>query len=119
MPHAWRFTVDVAEARTAPGVVAVWTGADLARWCPELPGFDEGPTMKLVATDTVRYVGDPVAVVIARSAADGVDGAELVDVDYDALQSVVDARLLEVPSCSSGAPSASAASASATNGRAS
>jgi carbon-monoxide dehydrogenase large subunit len=91
MPHA-RFTIDVAEARRAPGVVAVWTGVDLARWCAELPSFDDGPNMGLVETDTVRYVGDPVAVVIARTAADAVDAAELVDVDYDALPSVADAE---------------------------
>ena len=89
MPHA-RFTVDVTEARNAPGVVAAWTGVDLARWCPTLPGFDEGPVMTLLATDTVRYVGEPFAVIVARSAAAGLDAAELVDVDYDDLPAVPD-----------------------------
>ncbi len=91
MPHA-RFTIDVTEARQGPDVVAVWTGADVARWCPELPGFEEGPSMALVAADTVRYVGDPVAVVVARTAAAAVDAAELVDVDYDPLPAVADAE---------------------------
>ncbi len=89
VPHA-RFTIDVEEARRAAGVVAVWTGADLARWCPELSSLDEGPNMPLVATDTVRYVGEAVAVIVARSAADGVEASELVDVDYDALPAVAD-----------------------------
>jgi carbon-monoxide dehydrogenase large subunit len=91
MPHA-RFTIDVTEARNASGVHAVWTGADVARWCPELPSFEDGPNMELLATDTVRYVGEAVAVVVARSAAAAVDAAELVDVDYDDLPAITDAE---------------------------
>ncbi len=91
MPHA-RFTIDVAEASRAPDVLAVWTGTDLARWCPELPSFEDGPSMELVATDTVRYVGEAVAVVVARTAAAAVDAAELVDLDYDDLPSINDAE---------------------------
>ncbi len=89
LPHA-RFTVDVNVARQAPGVVAVWTGVDVARWCAETPSLDDGPNAQLIATDTVRYVGDPVAAVVARTAAEAVDAAELVDVDYDPLASVTD-----------------------------
>ncbi len=89
VPHA-RFTIDVEEARRAPGVVAVWTGADLARWCPELSSLDDGPNMELVATDTVRYVGEAVAVIVARSSADGIEASEVVDVDYDMLPAVAD-----------------------------
>ncbi len=89
MPHA-RFTVDVTAARQAPGVVAVWTGAHVADWCAETPSLDEGPNAQLIAVDIVRYVGDPVAAVVARSTTEAVDAAELVDVDYDPLPSVTD-----------------------------
>ncbi len=89
MPHA-RFTIDVAVARNAPGVVAAWTGSDLAGRCALLPSLDDGPDMPLVATDTVRYVGEAVAVVAARSPAAAVDAAELVDVDYDPLPALPD-----------------------------
>jgi carbon-monoxide dehydrogenase large subunit len=91
MPHA-HFTIDVGAARSAPDVVAVWTGADVARWCPSLPSFDEGPDMELVATDTVRYVGEAVAVVVARTQAAAVDAAELVDVDFEDLPAINDAE---------------------------
>lgn len=96
MAHA-RFSVDVTAARQAPGVVAVWTGDDVAGWCAETPSLDDGPNAQLIATDTVRYVGDPVAVVVARSITEAVDAAELVDVDYDPLPSVtaVDAALAD------------------------
>ena len=89
MPHA-HFRLDVSEARRAAGVVAVLTGADLARWCPRTPGFESIGSMPLVAVETVRYVGDPVAVVVARSLAEAVDAAELIDVDYDDLPPVAD-----------------------------
>ncbi|MGI8576436.1 MAG: xanthine dehydrogenase family protein molybdopterin-binding subunit [Nocardioidaceae bacterium] len=89
MPHA-TISVDVEQARRAPGVVRVWTGKDVAAWCEVTPGFDEGPGLPLLATDRVRYVGDAVAVVIARSSAEAVDATELVDVDYDELPAVGD-----------------------------
>ncbi len=89
MSHA-NFTIDVDAARQAPGVVAVWTGVDVARWCTQLPSLDDGPDMPLIATDTVRYVGEAVAVVAARSVTEAFDAAELVDVDYDDLPAVTD-----------------------------
>ncbi|MEJ7707759.1 MAG: xanthine dehydrogenase family protein molybdopterin-binding subunit [Nocardioidaceae bacterium] len=86
-------TVDVAAARQAPGVVAAWTGADIARWCPETPRLaDDEPVFPLVATGVVRYVGEAVAVVVARSAAAAVDAAELVEVDYAELPVAGDAE---------------------------
>ena len=91
MPHA-RFTIDVAEARRAPGIVAVWTGATSRAGARSCRASRTAPTWSLVATDTVRYVGEAVAVVVARTAAAAVDAAELVDVDYDGLPSVTDAE---------------------------
>ncbi|MGE3618562.1 MAG: xanthine dehydrogenase family protein molybdopterin-binding subunit, partial [Gemmatimonadales bacterium] len=70
-PHARITKVDVSEARKAPGVIAVYTGKDLAGKvnpvpCAfNVPGCDlKVPAHPLLATDKVRYVGDGVALVI-------------------------------------------------------
>lgn len=95
--HARIGRVDVTAAREAPGVVAAFTGEDLAdEWVTSLPSVwqvtedvKEPPHWPL-AHDKVRYVGDGVAVVLAESRSAAVDAVELVDVDYDALPAVVD-----------------------------
>jgi carbon-monoxide dehydrogenase large subunit len=90
--HARIEGIDVSAALEAPGVIAVFTGADLA----ELPEIKPGPLFNqemgrpILATDKVRYVGDPVAVVVTEEAYQGEDAVELVDVDYDVLPAVVD-----------------------------
>jgi aerobic carbon-monoxide dehydrogenase large subunit len=92
MAHA-RITVDTSEAAAAPGVLGVFTAADFADLpqiplpLPMLP-----PTMARpwLATDVVRYVGEPVAVVVTDNRYAGEDAAELVSVDYDPLPAVVD-----------------------------
>ncbi|NIR40701.1 MAG: xanthine dehydrogenase family protein molybdopterin-binding subunit, partial [Actinobacteria bacterium] len=92
--HGRILTVDAEAARGMPGVVAVVTGADL----PEdlvLPGVVPlfPPPMlnrPLLARDRVRFVGEPVAVVLAETPAQGADAAEAVIVDIDALDPVVD-----------------------------
>jgi aerobic carbon-monoxide dehydrogenase large subunit len=99
MAHARVLSVDVSAARALPGVVAVLTGAELEEMT--VPGPDAlmalmgwaGPTPEftLLATDKVRLVGDPVAVVIAESRYIAEDGCELVEVEYDDLPPVVDA----------------------------
>jgi carbon-monoxide dehydrogenase large subunit len=99
MAHARVLSVDASAARALPGVVAVLTGADLEAMT--VPGPDAlmalmgwaGPTPQftLLATDKVRLVGDPVAVVIAESRYLAEDGCELVEVEYDDLPPVVDA----------------------------
>ena len=99
MAHARVLSVDVSAALALPGVVAVLTGADLEAMT--VPGPDAlmalmgwaGPTPEftLLATDKVRFVGDPVAVVIAESRYLAEDGCELVEVEYDDLPPVVDA----------------------------
>jgi carbon-monoxide dehydrogenase large subunit len=99
MAHARVLSVDVSAARALPGVVGVLTGAELEAMT--VPGPDPltaligggGPTPEftLLATDKVRFVGDPVAVVIAESRYLAEDGCELVEVDYDDLPPVVDA----------------------------
>jgi aerobic carbon-monoxide dehydrogenase large subunit len=99
MAHAQVLSVDVSAAQALPGVVAVLTGADLEAMT--VPGPDAlmalmgwggpMPEFTLLATDKVRLVGDPVAVVIAESRYLAEDGCELVEVDYEDLPPVVDA----------------------------
>lgn len=92
MAHA-RIRVDVRAAREAVNVVAAWTGTEIATWCAETPRLaDDEAGFPLVATDIVRYVGEAVAVVVARSEAAAVDAAELVEVDYRELPAVPDAE---------------------------
>ena len=106
MAHARLLSVDVSAARELPGVVAVLTGADLEAMT--VPGPDPllamfagpGPTpeFSLLATDKVRFVGDPVAVVVAESRYLAEDGCELVEAEYDDLPAVVNAAFALDPS---------------------
>src|SRR6266511_1862274 len=90
--HAKIRKIDTVAALKQPGVVAVFTGKDMTGvnslpcgWL--LPELKVPPHMPL-ATDAARYVGDPVAVVIAESQEAARDAAELVAVDWDVLPSV-------------------------------
>jgi carbon-monoxide dehydrogenase large subunit len=106
MPHARVLSVDVSAARALPGVVAVLTGAELEDMT--VPGPDAllslmgwagpSPQFTLLATDKVRLVGDPVAVVVAESRYIAEDGCELVEVEYDDLPPVVNAAFALDPS---------------------
>jgi len=99
LAHARVVAVDVSAARALPGVVAALTGAELEAMT--VPGPDalmalmgwSGPTPEftLLATDKVRFVGDPVAIVIAENRYLAEDGCELVEVEYDDLPPVADA----------------------------
>jgi len=90
--HARILGVDVSAALTAPGVVAAFTGADVTDLPAVKPGpmFNQQMARPILATDKVRYVGEPVAVVVTEQAYQGEDAVELVDVDYDPLPAVVD-----------------------------
>ncbi|QMW65821.1 xanthine dehydrogenase family protein molybdopterin-binding subunit [Mumia sp. ZJ1417] len=81
--HATILAIDTTEARAMPGVLGVWTAADLA----DLPAIRSVPTMERypLAKDAVRFVGEPVAVVVATDRARAVDAAEKVQIDYDPL----------------------------------
>ncbi|MYW89302.1 xanthine dehydrogenase family protein molybdopterin-binding subunit [Amycolatopsis rubida] len=84
--HARIAGIDVAQARTAPGVAGVYTAADL-----DLDPGKAGPVAEpFLAEDVVRYVGEPVALVLAEERYQLADAAELVDVDYDPLAAVAD-----------------------------
>jgi aerobic carbon-monoxide dehydrogenase large subunit len=82
--------IDTDEAGRMPGVEGVWTAADLSLKPPASdfagPEFGRPP----LATTHVRFAGEPVAVVLAASAAEAVDAAERVVVDYEPLRPVVD-----------------------------
>ncbi len=86
--HARVVSVDASAARAVPGVTAVFTDADLGtkplQIGAEIPGY-ERPVFSALATDRVRYPGDPVAIVVARSRAIAEDAAEAVFVDYEPL----------------------------------
>lgn len=80
--------IDTAAARSARGVVAVFTAAELRPILRPLPPKVTHPDLNdqprfVIATDAVRYVGEAVAVVVAETRALAEDAAELIEVDYD------------------------------------
>ncbi len=97
--HARIVSMDTAAARGAPGVLAVYTHADLSGMGPIVciapiknrDGSDfANPGRPHLASDRVRHVGDPVAMVVAETIDQARDAAELIAVDYDPLPAVVD-----------------------------
>jgi carbon-monoxide dehydrogenase large subunit len=89
--HGRVLSVDAEAAREAPGVVAVYTAedVDLDPIPAGLPMVPAAMTRQWLATDTVRFVGDIVAVVLTEERYQGEDAAELVAVDIDPLPAVV------------------------------
>ena len=96
--HAKIRKIDTAKAKAAPGVVAIFTGDDLTGVnglpCGWLITGSDGKPMNepphpVLAQGKVRHVGDQVALVIAETLHQAKDAAELIDVDYDVLPSVV------------------------------
>jgi carbon-monoxide dehydrogenase large subunit len=99
--HAAIRRIDTTAARTAPGVLAVLTGADVkADGLGDIPcmipvtnpdGTPRGETPRpLLAIGRVRHVGDPVALVVADTLPRAKDAAELIEVDYEPLPAVAD-----------------------------
>lgn len=96
-PAARITSVGLDAARAAEGVLAAFSGADLAdEWAGPLPCAwlvtedTKNPPHYPLAIDVARYQGDPVAVVVAESRALAKDAAELVEVEYEPLPSVAD-----------------------------
>jgi carbon-monoxide dehydrogenase large subunit len=92
--HAKINNVDVSAALEGDGVVAVFTAADVAAGGlkpvrPMAPSMNQAMLQTLLASDTVRFVGEPVAVVVTEEIYQGEDAIELVDIDYDFLPAVV------------------------------
>ncbi|WP_055595322.1 xanthine dehydrogenase family protein molybdopterin-binding subunit [Streptomyces hirsutus] len=96
MAHARIERVDVSPALERPGVVAAFSGRDLAEGLGSLPcawPVTEDivlPDHPPVAVDEVRHAGDPVAVVVARDRYAAADALEAVEVDYEPLPPVLD-----------------------------
>jgi aerobic carbon-monoxide dehydrogenase large subunit len=106
LAHARIRGIDVSAARTAPGVVAVLTSADLdgigglpCGWL--VTGKDNKPMVEpkhpVLATGKVRHVGDPVVAVIAETLNQAKNAAEQIIVDYEELPAVVDMK--KAPGC--------------------
>ena len=100
--HARIRSVDTDAARAMPGVLAVWSGADLVaagvKTIPTAQGFarpdgsaSTAPPQRALAHEVVRFVGEPVVAVVAESRDAARDAAEAVFVDYEDLPAVVDA----------------------------
>jgi carbon-monoxide dehydrogenase large subunit len=86
--------VDVTAARDVPGVVAVFAAGDInadahAFWATMLGPDAGGPPMRVLADGDVRYVGEPIAIVVAESRYIAEDAAELVEFDVDTTPAVV------------------------------
>ncbi len=106
--HARIRAIDASAAQAAPGVVAVFTGADMAAdgMAPMRPLWairsrDGSPMAEpprfALARETVRHVGEPVAAVIAEIPAQAADAAERIEIDYQPLPAVTDARAAQAP----------------------
>ena len=89
--HARIVAIDTAAAAALPGVVAVLTRDDVQRWSQPTPTVPEGWGTHCLATDKVRFVGEPVVAVAAVSRYVAEDALELVTVEYEELPVVVDA----------------------------
>jgi carbon-monoxide dehydrogenase large subunit len=95
--HARIRGIDTSRALAAPGVVAVFTGADAegglqcipCAWLLPAAGIKVAP-YRAMATDAVRYVGDAVAVVVAETEYQAYDALDVIDVQYESLPAVVD-----------------------------
>jgi len=106
--HARITSIDLSSAKSAPGVLAAWTIAELRAdgvgHIPFPPLFKRAdgspmaaPLRTLLADGTVHYVGQPVIAVVAQTRAQAQDAAELAVVEYEALPCVVDARRAVAP----------------------
>lgn len=96
--HARIAHIDLAEAAASPGVVAIYTGSDLAEHVTpyvgvltHLQGLRSPPQMPL-AVDIARWQGEPVVMVVAQSRALAEDACTLVDVDFEPLEPACDAE---------------------------
>ena len=117
-PHARIVSVDAVAARAMPGVLAVWTGADLyaagVKHLPGNPNFkraDGSPAAtaerRPLAHERVRFVGEAVVAIVAETVQQARDAAEAVQVDYDdlpAVTTVADATAPGAPMLCDAAP---------------
>jgi carbon-monoxide dehydrogenase large subunit len=102
--HGRIVAVDISAARAAPGVHAVFTSADIARGGLDIPMITlrlanvpqyQPYLQPVIASEKVRYVGEPVALVIADSRALAEDAMELIELDIDQLPAIPDCAAAE------------------------
>jgi len=90
-PHAWIKGIDTSEAARLPGVRGILTGEDVAKMSKPFPvGVPVPPKYYSCAVDKVRFVGEPVAVVVADDRYVAEDALDLIKVDYESLPVVMD-----------------------------
>ncbi len=94
-PHARILRVDLAEARKMPGVLFAASGRDLGDVARPVPLLMGNPALKAampcpLAVDRARFVGEPIAVVVAQDRYQAEDAVERVNVEYEVLAAVVD-----------------------------
>lgn len=89
--HALITEIDVTAARAMPGVVDIITGTDvdLGQLPGKPPDCPDATGRPLLATERVRFVGEPIVAIVAETAAEAADAAEQVFIDYDPLTAVV------------------------------
>ena len=116
--HARFSSIDTSSAKLAPGVLAVYTADDIKaaglKPIPFVRAFDNidgsevfSPTRDILALDTVRHVGNPVAFVVAETLRQAQDAADLVEVAYEPLPSITDTKRAteaDMPQVWDGAP---------------
>src|ERR1700730_2085420 len=101
--HARIVSIDAEQARVAPCVLAVLTGAELKRrglgtLRPPMPRRKKNGTpsfvcpQPLLAQEYVRYVGDPVAFIVAETLHQAKDAAELIEIEYEPLPTIITAE---------------------------
>ncbi len=93
--HAEIQDIHLEDAQALPGVVAAFSASELVETMPAMesipvPRTRNKPSRKPLATQRARYVGDPVAVIVAESLAVALDAHDLVEIDYMPLPVVVD-----------------------------
>ena len=104
LPHARILSIDTSAALELPGVLAVVTGSDVAHLVPareaEASEQPAPPPRPPLATEKVRYIGDPVAAVVATDRAPAADALESIVVAYEALPGVGDPEQAMEPGAS-------------------
>lgn len=101
--HARLKRIDTSKARKLAGVIAVVTGEEVAAHCGPIPCAASIPNMKnaqrqLLAVGKVRFVGEPVAAVVAENKYIAKDAADLIEIDYEPLAAVVNPEKAMDPS---------------------
>lgn len=86
--------IDISAARSMPGVMAIYTATELPMLPipPQMRPFERNMNRQPLATDRVRFVGEPIAIVLAETEGEAMDAADQVDVDLEWLEPVVDPR---------------------------